>query len=309
MAVILGELGIEREEVNDRYDAVIYLTSAAIDAPEAYTTENNPQRTETVQEAALADRRTLEEWVGHPHLRVVSSRNGSFEEKMRRTVAEVVSAIGVGDPLECERKWLVNATPKWAEGQACHSVSRITQTYLTNAGPGSESRVRCRERDGHWEYVRTTKTNTDDPARRIERERRISAREYADALKSADPNLVPIEKTRHAFVLNDTFMELDFYQDGKALPHGKAILEIECANPDAIVLPPELADGAVEVTGQKEFSNHAIARRLAEHSTHVHSKDEAHDAVAWYTHLFETTFGERDLINCAVKPLSSDLGI
>ncbi len=72
--LLLGELGFTIVDLRDRrYDAVIFLHSVAVDAPEIYTQANNAARYETVDEAKAANARTLAAWTGHPHLHIMAT--------------------------------------------------------------------------------------------------------------------------------------------------------------------------------------------------------------------------------------------
>jgi len=76
------------------YDGVIHLVTAAEGAESFYTIKNNKARVEGfAEEARLADKRTLEAWVGHPHLKVIDNST-DFENKMQRLMNEIIELIG-----------------------------------------------------------------------------------------------------------------------------------------------------------------------------------------------------------------------
>lgn len=95
-------IGSNEVELRDSYDAVFHLVTAAKGAEEFYTTANNSVRTETVEEAAALDGKLISAWTGHPHLRVIDNTS-TFEEKMKRLVAEIASFVGEPEPYEIER--------------------------------------------------------------------------------------------------------------------------------------------------------------------------------------------------------------
>jgi predicted ATPase len=80
--VMKGRL-LNAESMRDgRYHAVFHLRSAAVGAEHAYTKENNAARFETLDEARLADTRTLLAWHGHPNLMVIGNEGKTFDDKL-----------------------------------------------------------------------------------------------------------------------------------------------------------------------------------------------------------------------------------
>ena len=64
---VLREMKKDNVDLRDtRYHAVLHMVTAAIGAEEFYNTENNVTRTETKEQAAEIDRKTVQCWVGHP---------------------------------------------------------------------------------------------------------------------------------------------------------------------------------------------------------------------------------------------------
>ena len=160
--------------------------------------------------------------------------------------------------LEIERKWLI-ARPDEARLSAMSaqfggSASHIVQTYLTSEA-GVSRRVRARTADGITTYTCTAKRRIDRMTAE-EDERIISPEEYAVLLKDADPACRPIEKTRFCIPFGGRTLEIDLYPFWP----DRAVLEIELPSPDApFSLPPSLMVLA-EVTGNRAYSNHSLAR-------------------------------------------------
>ena len=160
--------------------------------------------------------------------------------------------------LEIERKWLIRR-PDEAElsamtAEAGGSVSHIVQTYLT-AEKGVSHRVRARTVDGITTYTCTAKRRLNAMTAE-EDERTVSFAEYAALLKDADPACRPIEKTRFCIPFGGRTLEIDLYPFWS----DQAVLEIELPAPDApFSLPPELTV-LEEVTGNRAYSNHSLAR-------------------------------------------------
>lgn len=81
---LLEEHGISRDDALSRYDAVIYLESAAVSDPDSYSCDSNDARREGLEEAAALETRTKMCWNGHPSVTMVKSGKGAngFAAKM-----------------------------------------------------------------------------------------------------------------------------------------------------------------------------------------------------------------------------------
>jgi hypothetical protein len=112
-----------------RYEAMIHLVSAADGAGEFYTTENNAVRTETPAQVRMLDQRVRDAWLGHPHLRGIDNST-DFAHKVQRVSATVCSIVGVPEPREIERKFLLRSHPATWETPVRFEEVDIEQTYL-----------------------------------------------------------------------------------------------------------------------------------------------------------------------------------
>lgn len=252
-AYVLGCIGESEVEMRDSYDAVFHLVTAAKGAEEFYTTANNAARIETVEQAVALDDKIIAAWTGHPHFRVINNET-DFEEKMRRLIKEIASFLGGPEPLEIERKFLIEYPDiAWLESLPNCSRIDMIQTYLT-APEGEERRIRQRGCDGHYLYTKTTKRAIDG-MRRIEVEKRLTKDEYLMALMEADVTRRQIRKTRYCLTWGIQYFEIDvypFWQD-------KAIVEIELSDgSEPIDFPPQLRI-LREVTDDPAYKNAELA--------------------------------------------------
>ena len=106
---LLKELNTDEIELRDGYDAVFHLVTAAKGAKECYTLENNSARSETVEQAAIADDKIIAAYTGHPHFRIIDNST-EFKTKMVRLVSEISAFLGEPEPFEIERKYLIDLT-------------------------------------------------------------------------------------------------------------------------------------------------------------------------------------------------------
>lgn len=102
----LKDRGISESEILSSYDLVIHLVTAAIGKEEFYTKANNAVRMENVEEARLADKKTMETWKNHPNLRVVAN-DTLFNEKIEKVKNYIREYIGEEKVVKKER-YLLN---------------------------------------------------------------------------------------------------------------------------------------------------------------------------------------------------------
>lgn len=237
---------------DSRYDAVIHLVTAADGAAEFYTLANNAARSESLEQAIVLDKKLQDAWIGHPHLRVIGNQT-NFEEKVHRVVAAVCNVVGIPEPIETERKFLVknfnlNDIPVKKE-----SVE-IEQTYLTSTT--GTARVRKRGQNGYFTYTHTVKHQLG-PGKNIEKERAITEKVYLDLLSQADSNRQTIKKQRTCFLWNDQYFELDYFLS----PRQRLwLLEAEIeSDEEELNLPPFITIER-EVTDDTQYYNSEIAK-------------------------------------------------
>ena len=132
---VLKKIGMNETELRDRYDGVFHLVTAAKGAEDFYTTSNNAARRETIEEAVDIDNRLISAWTGHPHLRVIDNHTG-FEEKMKMLISEIAFFLGEPEPLEIERKYLIEYPDlNWLEEEVTEpwkNLQKVINATFTN---------------------------------------------------------------------------------------------------------------------------------------------------------------------------------
>lgn len=250
---VLNEVGSDEIQLRDSYDAVFHMVTAAKGAEKFYTTENNSARTETVEQATALDDKLIAAWTGHPHLRVIDNST-NFEDKLKRLIAEIRSFLGEPEPMEIERKFLIEYPDiKWLESLPnCRKVD-IIQTYLVS-GNGDELRVRQRGENGSYICFKTRKRLIDG-MKRIELEERLSQEEYLRLLMEADPTKRPIRKTRYCLTWDNQYFEIDVYP----FWNDRAVAEIELSDENTPIRFPKELKVIREVTDDPTYKNAALA--------------------------------------------------
>ena len=254
---LIHAVGTTTPELRERYDAVLHLVSAADGAEQYYTTANNAQRYEQMNEEGLRiarglDKKVIHAWTGHPHLRVINNHD-DFDCKMNRVIKEISNVLGLPQPIVEERKYIVELTGSLPEDSI---QSEITQTYLTGE-PGTEIRLRKRGWGQKQVYVHTTKKKTSENEELVT-ERQINLSLYEMMLGLADPSRHTIHKLRNSFIWKGQYFEVDTFQDQL---QGLVILETKgIAEGEPVKFPPFLRV-IKDVTGDENYYNFTLAQK------------------------------------------------
>lgn len=253
---MLSEHGLTLTDVRDSYDAVIHLHSAAVGAPEHYTTANNPARREQdVEMAARADERTLKAWLGHPHLWVVKSRE-DFDAKRAEVARIALHTLGMPAPVEIERKFLLASEPDPAHPVLAEAVAIEIEQHYLRAPEGVELRVRRRSQAGQETYYRTEKRRGDG-IEREEHEAIITPTEYLRLLAERDPGRRPLRKTRYCFIHAGHQFELDRIERPGRRPLW--LLEVELLDSGAELVLPDFLEIEREVSDDPTYSSASLS--------------------------------------------------
>jgi CYTH domain-containing protein/predicted ATPase len=244
--------GTTTQALLDRYDAVLHLVSAADGAEQFYTTATNRNRTEGLELARELDKRVINAWSGHPHVRVINNHQ-SFETKLNRVLMEISSVLELPQPITEERKYIVTVV-----GEMPPTIdSDICQTYLV-ADPDSEVRLRRRS----WANGKQVNVHTMKRAiggnKVVETERQVSNALYESLLSQADPYRHPIRKKRRSFIWKGQYFELDTYHDQL---DGLVILETKGITGTEDVNFPPFIKVVEDITGNYDYYNYNLALR------------------------------------------------
>ena len=156
--------------------------------------------------------------------------------------------------FEIERKFLIEFPN--IEILEQYPKSEIAQTYLKTDN-GFTSRVRKRTSGGVTKYIFTEKKRITDLTC-IENEREISAKEYEELLKLADPERTTVEKTRYCIPFNGRVVEVDIYP----FWNDRAIAEVELESESEAALLPDFIKVIRDVTAEKAYKNASIAKKI-----------------------------------------------
>lgn len=251
---LASKVGFTTEELIKRYDAVLHLVTAADGAEAFYTTANNAQRYEQANEeglklARMLDRKVLDAWAHHPHLRVIDNHD-DFDHKIQRVLTQVSQVLELPLPKTEERKYIVELT-----GELPATIdSDIIQTYLV-ADPDCEIRLRRRINSDHIINVHTT-TKILPSNEKLITERQVSNSLYESLLQQADPYRTTIRKQRRSFICQGQFFELDTYLEPIS---NLMILETKGMSCHEDIKFPPFLKVVQDITGNKKYYNHNLA--------------------------------------------------
>lgn len=163
-----------------------------------------------------------------------------------------------GIPVEIERKYLIRMPDLSVLSMisGC-TVSEIEQTYLPDPAPGVTERIRLRRYPDRVEYTHTVKIRLSSAEAR-EDEEEIGEQNYHALFLRRDPALHTICKTRYAFTRDGQPYEVDVYPFWKRV----AVLETELSDAGVSAPIPPFLSLIREVTGDRSYSNRALARRI-----------------------------------------------
>ena len=249
---MLCELGLSEPLLQKRYAAVFHLVTPAKGLVGAYTTENNSARTESAEEAAEKDDKTLLAWAMHPKLKIIKNEP-NFLDKINNLVYNIKRELNIGPPSEIERKFLI-AMPNIEELERTCKRIDIAQTYLCTNGD-EEKRVRKMSCGERTKYVFTKKRRITNETR-VEEEKEISQEQYHKLLQKYGDGCVKIEKTRYKLMHKGKCFEIDVYPFWDNV----ATVEVELNDElESVCFPPQLGF-VCEVTNNNEFKNANLAK-------------------------------------------------
>ena len=159
--------------------------------------------------------------------------------------------------IEIERKYIVKK-PSLEDMRAMegYTESKITQIYLAS-DLGVTHRIRSRIYPDRAVYTETKKVRIDKMSA-YEDECEISESEFFEKSKKIDVAARPIIKTRYTFLYKGVTVEIDVYPEWNRC----AIMETELEDREESVEIPDFIEIVRDVTGDKAYSNAAMAREF-----------------------------------------------
>ncbi len=163
-----------------------------------------------------------------------------------------------GQGLEIERKYVLERCPAPEVLASFGAVAvRIEQTYLARRDGEAARRVRRLLGPDGSRFLYTEKRRLRGIVRE-EREREIDRLTYERLLGEADPERLPIRKTRHTFEFRGERLELDVFE-GRL--DGLVLLEVELDDEHRIPALPDELGPYRDVSEDPAYLNWNLAAR------------------------------------------------
>lgn len=245
---LLKKFNLTTFTILNRYDLVLHLKTIADGKEELYSNANNKARTETAHEARLLDNKTLNSWLGHEKL-IILTNEVNFEEKINRGIKEIYKLLDKPYPLQHQEKYLVSEVAFSYLEQIPHEEFSIEQYYLFEQD--KEICLRKTTHENETKYTETIKIDTDIENNRLVKRRNISQKEFLSRL----PKALPIIKKRYCFTYNNTYYRLDQFANGLLL------LEVEPTNKTKKTTIPPFIKIADYIT-DSSYRNSTIFKEL-----------------------------------------------
>lgn len=252
--MLLKERNLNEMEISSSYDMVIHLVTAAKGAKEHYTTANNSARTETIEEAIEKDDKTLESWVGHKKIEIITNE-GTFDDKLHNVVKTIYEFLGEPYPIQRQYKFLIDKID-FEKLKGNHVIKLEIEQFFTNITDKENTMVRKTTKDGESTYNKTTKRDTNIENERITTTRRIEEKEYLELLKNTKDK--PIKKCRYCFTYNNQYYRLDIFNE----PEDLIILETELTNKNKEIKIPEFLTVKKDITKEYKYRNVNIYKNI-----------------------------------------------
>lgn len=249
---IISYFGKTREQLLAGYDAVIHLVTCAKGAEFAYNF-GNAARYEDVATAREKDDQALAAWAAHP-ARYIVDNSVDFDDKINRAVAVIYQILGQEAPQMDKRKYLIKMPDTDSLKERFSAIGmEMMQSYLAEANPKIERRIRQQRNGNEYLYFYTEKRLGDDGTKWVT-EKPISEKEYISYLMEADVNLHPVRKTKYRFTWSGMKVEIDVYPFSEE----KAVMFLY-GTPDEGTFP-EGIEVLQDVTGKPDYKNKTLAR-------------------------------------------------
>lgn len=265
---IVAEFNMTIADICNRYDAIIYLETAAKGAPGFFGKETNDKRYENTEEAAITCERTIKSCSRHPYFIRIYNDGGTFSQKLFKAYQCFCKLCELPIPLSdtnAKRFYIAMFNKKMFTligPKPKHVV--ITQYYLKNeAGAHKPPRLRSKlhEKTEIFFYTRERQTGIDEYT---QVEEIIPADQLDELLTQIDPTIKKIKKDRYSYFSDGNLYELDVFNEhilhkGKT---GNALLKITPTTYQAEIILPDIFKPLVVMPLEaRDLTDYMIARK------------------------------------------------
>lgn len=216
---LLADFELTKKTVYKRYDMILFLRSAAVGAPEFYTTMDGTPRDETPEKAISLDSGVYNAWCDHPNFHAIEN-SFKFYEKLDIAVGLILEAAGIKAPNKIFKRYLIQS-PNILELLSEQNTVTIkeqlfflesdndsTVYYIKIQRKGNEVRYSKREvrlgyadNNGVMEFTRI-----------FEQDNTLTEDEFLKELAKLNPKIMPLHRTLFTFTAGFSVRcELEIY--------------------------------------------------------------------------------------------------
>ncbi len=272
---ILKDFNLTVKDVYARSDMVVYLRSAAIGAEHAYTTSDGTMRDESIEEAALLDRKVYKAWCKHKNF-VEVDNSFNFNEKLEYAISKIFSVGGINIPVKNCRRFIIRVPNAFVlHSNTSHLETFWDKSFFLKTDPSNPNMYRAiRIRTGgktiayHYsEQLWKMVPNPKNPHRTIENAVRditfpTTESEVLGSMLEVDPHITCIEKMVHTFyVKKDIYCELSVFECNQDYGYLRVFFDCDEENVNEYIdYIMDVFKVIREVTFERKFCEYEIAR-------------------------------------------------
>ena len=243
---LMIERGMNEVDILTSYDIVIHLVTSAIGKEEYYTTLNNEARTETVEQARIQDKKTMETWRKQKKKKIVGN-DTLFDEKILK-VKNVIRAYLGEEEITRQERYLVLMKDIDFNMMPSNIIKENIEEFVINYD-NEEIEMYFQSTINSSSYYTCMKKRKDSNTRTY---RTISKEEYNDYQNRVKGQIM--KKIRYNFIDEGERFRLDLFKSDDT---SYAILERDVTNPRRNYLPLFIKNGK-DVTNNRDYDDDSL---------------------------------------------------
>jgi len=205
-AELLADYELTRKTVFKRYDMVLFLRSAAVGAPEFYTTMDGTPRDETPERATALDAGVYKAWCDHPNFHALEN-SFKFYEKLDIAVRLILEAAGIQVPSKIFKRYLIMA-PDFLSLLSEHNTVTIKEQifFLESESDSTVYYIKVQRKGNDVRYSKrevrlgnATNNGKLEFTRIFEQDNTLTEDEFLKEIARLNPAILPLHRTLFTF--------------------------------------------------------------------------------------------------------------
>lgn len=229
-AELLADYELTKKTVYKRYDMILFLRSAAVGAPEFYTTMDGTPRDETPELAISLDSGVYNAWCRHPNFHAIEN-SFKFYEKLDIAVRLILEAAGIQAPNKFFKRFLIKAPNLLRLLDEHNTVTIKEQIFFLESEDDSTvyyTRIQRKGNEVRYSKREVRLGNVDNNGQTVftrifEQDNTLTEDEFLKELARLNPAILPLHRTLFTFTSGFSVRcELEIYP----LVQDKMILKV-----------------------------------------------------------------------------------